>query len=216
MGICPYHGRPFKRLPGPAGYGLELEECRLMNRSILGLAATVVLTMTVQTGSGAEPAHVPATPRAAASANLIDRAERALRDYVAACSTGDDEAIARIVTSDAVVEYALEEPGTYLEVEAATRSVKHSGYAEQTGTHISNLWIFPTIDSNAVFVQYTTSSDVRSPAQLPDSEHLALLEMRGDRIAKMRNFSADAGDLSTAEASVVRSATASSYTRTHD
>jgi hypothetical protein len=183
-----------------------------MNRSILGLAATVVLTMTVQTGFGAEPAHVPATPRAAASANLIDRAERALRDYVAACSTGDDEAIARIVTSDAVVEYALEEPGTYLEVEAATLSVKQPGYAKQTGTgtHISNLWIFPTIDSDAVFVQYTTSSDVRSPAELPDSEHLALLEMRGDRIAKIRNFSADARDLSTAETSVLRRATASS------
>jgi len=30
----------------------------------------------------------------------------------------DNEAFARIVTSDAVVEYALEEPGTYLAVEA--------------------------------------------------------------------------------------------------
>jgi hypothetical protein len=166
-----------------------------MNKSILGLATTVLLTMTVHTSFAAEAVHVPTTPHAAASASLIARADRALRDYVAACSTDDDEAIARIVTSDAVVEYALKEPGTYLAVEAAALTANRSGNAMQAGAaaSISNLWIFPTNDSNAVFVQYTTSSDVRSPAQLPDSEHLALLEMRGDRIFRMRNFSADAG-----------------------
>jgi hypothetical protein len=53
-------------------------------------------------------------------------------------------------------------------------------------------------------------SPLSPPAQLPDSEHLALLEMRGDRIAKMRNFSVEAGNLSTLETSVVTCATASS------
>jgi hypothetical protein len=51
-------------------------------------------------------------------------------------------------------------------------------------------------DSNAVFVQYTISSSVRTLAQLLGSEHLALLEMRGDQIVKMRDFSADSGNLS--------------------
>jgi len=173
-----------------------------MNRLLLGLAATVLLTMTVQAGSAAEAVHAPATSSAAASANLIARADRALRDYVAACSSGDNEAFARIVTSDAVVEYALEEPGTYLAVEAAVLSANRSAISKQTGTgaHISNLWIYPTSDSNTVFVHYTTRSDVRSPLKRPDSEHLALLEMQGDRIFKMRNL----------EASVVTRATASS------
>jgi len=188
-----------------------------MNRSISGLAATVLLTLTVQTGFAAGLVHVPATPQAAASANLIARADRALRDYVAACSTGDDEVIARIVTSDAMVEYALEEPGTYLAVEAAALSAKRSGNAKQTrsGAHISNLWIFPTPDSNTVFVHYTIGSDVRSSAE-PDSEHLALLEMRGDRIVKIRNSSADAGTLSALETSVVTRAIASSRVIAHD
>ncbi|TLY79049.1 MAG: hypothetical protein E6K49_04490 [Gammaproteobacteria bacterium] len=170
-----------------------------MNRFILGVAATVLLTMTAQTGFAAEPVHVPATPHAAASANLIARADRALRDYVAAYSAADDEAIARVLTSDAVVEYVLEEPGTYLEVEAAALSANRSGNAKQTETRaqISNLWIFPTNDSNAVFVHYRTSSNARSPADRPDSEHLALLEMRGDRIVKIRNFSAYAGTVPT-------------------
>ena len=158
-----------------------------MNRSISGLAATVLLTMTVHTSFAEEPVQVPATPQAAASANLIVRADRALRDYVAARSTGDDAAISRILTSDAMVEYALEEPGTYLAVEVAALSANRSGNAKQTrpGARISNLWIFPTPDSHTVFVHYTTSADGALPAELPDSEHLALIEMRGDRIVKI-------------------------------
>jgi len=189
-----------------------------MNRSLLGLAATVLLTMTVQTGFAAKPAQVPAIPQSAASANLIARADRALRDYVAACSSGDIEALARIVTSDAVVEYALEEPGTYLVVEAAALSANPSGNAKQAGAgaYISNLWIFPTSDSNTVFIHYTTGSGVRSPAELPDSEHLALLEMRGDRIFKMRKLGANAGNLSRLEAAVVTRATASSRASAQD
>ena len=189
-----------------------------MNRLILGLAVRVLLTMTVLTGSAAEAVHVPATPPAAASANLIARADRALRDYVAACSSGDNEAFARIVTSDAVVEYALEEPGAYLAVEAAALSAKRSGNSMQTGTgaHISNLWIYPTSDANVVFVHYTTRSDVRSPAQRPDSEHLTLLEMRGDRLFKMRNLGANAGNHSTLEACVLTRATAYSRASAQD
>jgi hypothetical protein len=160
-----------------------------MTRSILGFAVTVLLTATVHTAFAAEATHVPATALAAANADLIARADRALRDYVAACSTGDDKAMARIVTSDAVVEYALEEPGTYLTVDADAL-IACSVSPEPTGTvaQVSKLWIFPTPDSNVVFVQYTIGSDVRSPTQVPESEHMAIIEMRGERIFKFRNF----------------------------
>ena len=161
-----------------------------MNRSILGFAVTALLTVTTHTGFAADATHVPATALAAANADLIARADRALRGYVTACSTGDEEAMARIVTSDAVLEYGLKEPGTYLRVEAAALIAKRSVNAQptETGAHVSTLWIFPTPDSNVVFVKYTIASDGRSPAQVSDFEHLALLEMRGDRIFKMRNF----------------------------
>lgn len=161
-----------------------------MNRSILGFAATVLLTATAHTGFAAEATHVPATALAAANADLIARADRALRDYVAACSIGDEEAMARIVTSDAVVEYALKEPGTYLAVDAAALIAERSVSSEPTGpgAQVSTLWIFPTPNSNVVFVHYTTVSEGGSAAQISDAEHLALLEMRGDRIFRMRNF----------------------------
>jgi hypothetical protein len=163
-----------------------------VNKLTLGLAVIVLLTMTVRATFGAEPVHVPATPEAAASADLIVRADRALRAYVAACATGNDEALAHIVTNDAVVEYTLEEPGTYLAVDASALTAKRSVNAGPTRTeaHISKLWIFPTNDPNVAFVHYTIGLDVGSPAQVRDFERLALLEMRGDQIFRMRHFGA--------------------------
>ena len=189
-----------------------------MNTSILRFTATVLLAMSVHTSFAAERTHVPATALAAATADLIGRADRALRDYVAACSTGDDQAIARIVTSDAVVEYALKEPATYVVVEATALSAKRWGNGKQAGAgaSISKLWIFPTPHPNVVFVQLTAISDVRSPAQLVEAEHLALLEMRGDRIFKLRYFSADAGTFPTLDASALICAIASSRANAHD
>lgn len=185
-----------------------------MNRSILAHATTVLLMLTAHTGIAAEPIHVFATPEAAASANLIASADRALREYVAACSTSDDVMLARIVTSDAMVEYALSQPGTYLAVEAAALCVGRSDNAGQTrsAAHISNLRIYPTPNSNTVFANYTIDSDVRSPGEQPDSEHLALLEMRGDQILRLRHF----GTLSTIEASLLARAIASSRLNAHD
>jgi len=166
------------------------------------------------TGFAAEPVPVFETADAAASANLIARADRALREYVAACSTGDDVLFTRSVTSDAMVEYALAQPGTYLAVEAAALCANRAENAGliRSALHISNLWIYPTPDSNTVFVNYSIDSDVRSPSEIPDSEHLALLEMRGERILKLRHF----GALSTIEASLLARAIASSRVNTHD
>jgi hypothetical protein len=115
-----------------------------MNKSILALATTMLLMLTAHVAFAVEPTHVAATTEAAASANLIARADRALREYAAACSTGD-EALAHIVTGDAIVEYALGEPGTYLAVEAATLCARSDNAGQtRSAAHISNLWIYPT------------------------------------------------------------------------
>ena len=161
-----------------------------MNKSILGFAVAVLLTVIAPAGFAAEATHVPSTALAAANADLIARADRALRDYVDACATGDEEALARTVTSDAAVEYQLEELGTYLKVETVALIANCSVDAKPigTGAHISELWIFPTPDSNVVFVRYTVGSDVRAPAQGKGAGNLATIEMRGERIFKMRHF----------------------------
>jgi hypothetical protein len=48
--------------------------------------------------------------------------------------------------------------------------------------------VFPTGDANAVFVHYRTIADVDAHEPGPTVEHLVLLEMNGERIAKMHDL----------------------------
>jgi hypothetical protein len=95
------------------------------------------------------PTSVPDTALAARSADLIDRAVRAL-------------------------------------------------VAREGESRITRLWVFPTGDSNTVFVHYRTTSDVDAHEPGPTTEHLVMLEMTGERIASLH-------DLTTAPTTVVAS-----------
>lgn len=57
---------------------------------------------------------------------------------------------------------------------------------------ISELWIFPTGEPNTVFVHYRRAgtSPVSAAGMPVTTEHLALIEMRGERIARVHDFSA--------------------------
>jgi hypothetical protein len=149
------------------------------------LIATLMLSMNSMTTLAADPVTAPAASLSKVNADVISRADRALRDYLLACAVHDGQAIGKAVTSDAVFEYVLEEPGSYLTVDATSLHA-HCAVEEQTAKsplQISNLRVFPTADSNAVFVSYTTAA-----ADSPPSEHLALIELSGERIAKLRDF----------------------------
>lgn len=159
------------------------------------LVTTAVLLLTNSiTALADEPTHTPATSQAKANAALIAKVDRALHDYLLASSTHDAQAIGRSVTSDAVFEYALEQPGSYVSVDATSLSSHWSNDAntQHSPTSVSNLWILPTGDSNSVFVRYNTSTAGESGVAEERSEHLALVEMRGDRIAKLRDFTSSA------------------------
>jgi hypothetical protein len=141
-----------------------------------------------------EPTHTPATSQAKLNAAVISKVDHALHDYLLASSTHDAQAIGDSVTSDAVFEYVLQEPGSYVTVDATSLRARWSNDAntKYPPTNVSNLWIFPTGDSNSVFVRYTTSTAPESGVAEERSEHLALVEMRGDRIAKLRDFTSSA------------------------
>jgi hypothetical protein len=81
-------------------------------------------------------------------------------------------------------------------IERATRAL----VAREGESRITNLWVFPTGDANAVFVHYRTTNDADVHEPGPTIEHLALIEMSGERIAKLH-------DLTTAPASVVAAVT---------
>jgi hypothetical protein len=161
------------------------------------LIAALMLSMNSMTTLASDAVTASATSLSKANADVISHADHALRDYVLACSVHDGQAIGRTVTNDAVFEYVLEEPGSYLTIDGTSLRA-HCVGEEPTGEsplRISTLRIFPTGDSNAVFVSYTTSTadDSQPTVELPEhpafvSEHLALIELRGDRIAKLRDF----------------------------
>ena len=127
--------------------------------------------------------NVPSTAAAQTSAKLISRAERAINGFVAACAVRDARGLSDVTTSQVRVEYALDEPGTYLSMDAS--SLLAACAANNAGSRVSNLWIFPTNDANTVFVQYDAQS-----TETGSHGQLALVELKGDRIARMLNFAA--------------------------
>ncbi len=62
--------------------------------------------------------------------------------------------------------------------------------AQEQGCTFRRCGFFQRPPANIGVRSIPIGSDARSPDQVPDSEHLALLEMRGDRVFKTRNFSA--------------------------
>jgi len=158
-------------------------------RVTLSVAALMLLTNSI-TALAADTTNIPAIPQSTIYADVIFRADHAVRDYVLACYLSDGPAIGRAVTSDAVFEFALDEPGSYLSVDATSLRAHCAAVesVEASQVRISNVWVFPTSDANSVFVRYTISSRATSQSGTAGSEHLALVDMRGDRITKLRDL----------------------------
>src|SRR4030088_1504632 len=84
------------------------------------IIAISMLSMSSITTLAAGSINGSATSLSEVKADVISRADHALRDYLLACSAHDGQAIGRAVTSDAVFEYVLEEPGSYLTIDATS------------------------------------------------------------------------------------------------
>jgi cytochrome c len=176
---------------------------------IPALGAVLILA-TGAANSADDQVHVPNTSAAQNSARLISSAERAIDRFVAACAARDVRALSNVTTGEVRVEYALDDPGTYLSMDASSlvAACAANTTAATPGSRVSNFWIFPTNDPNTVFVQYD------APAEANDGtshRQLALVEMRGDRIARMLNFAAVPRSF---VAGIVRGAAAASDGRT--
>jgi cytochrome c len=153
--------------------------------TILGVALTLAARVGLCTDSVASAGmHVrtPDSAAARAASALIARVQRALTGYFEACTLGDGRALDAITTSDARFEYTLQEAGSYLSVDATSL---RAACPSERAVSVSELWIFPTNDPDAVFVRYAPGSLAGGTEQ-----QLALVEMRGERIARMLNFSA--------------------------
>jgi hypothetical protein len=150
-------------------------------------------------------------PRIAAAQNaagMMSHAQRAITSFVAACASRDAARLNSVTTDDVRIEYALEDPGSYLSVDAASLITACTAQSapSNTGPGVANLWIFPTSDANAVFVQY----DLTAGAAEGPRRQLALVELRGERIARMLNYSGAPQSLLAGAARAVASTAARS------
>jgi hypothetical protein len=88
-------------------------------------------------------------------------------------------ALAKTLTDDAVIEYPTDRAGLLLAVDGGSFGTECvddvSTLKKQT---LSLERIYPTADPITVFVEYGAVSETR----------LVMLEMRGDRISRIRNF----------------------------
>lgn len=150
--------------------------------AVLALGADAALSADVA-------AQVPRTGAAQTAGDLISRTERAFTDFLTACVSHDADGLNSVTTNDVRIEYTLDDPGTYLSMDASSL-IAHCAANTPAGnseSHVSNLWIFPTEDANAVFVQYEAPAGTVGTMS---HRQLALVEMRGDRISRMLNFAA--------------------------
>src|ERR1700676_567526 len=101
-------------------------------RATKTLVTTAVLLLTNSiTTLADEPAHTPATSQARLNAAVISKVDHVLHDYLLASSTHDSQALGQLVTSDAVFEYALQETGSYVTVDATSLRARGSNAANK-------------------------------------------------------------------------------------
>lgn len=156
----------------------------LVKNPLVSLAAAAALLTFGATPDFASdlPVTQPHATVAAHNAAVVTLARRAFLRFTAACLAHDRSRIAQSVTDDVVLEYDLPDPGITLTVDTdALDSLCAASAPRETTGQISDLSIFPMTDPNTVFIQY--------------EDHMAIVRLRGDRIAKIRDFTTTAGEI---------------------
>lgn len=188
--------------------------CVYLKRIKMKYSIVTNLAVAALTFCGVTSASTPATKSAAvrsetASAPLPEvviraaRVSRAVEGYVNAMSRRDGRTLPTFFTDDAVVEFVSDNSGVSLAVRADSLLDEVAPGAVDPLAHVANVRVFPTRDASAVFVQYDV---VVNADDRPDqtSSRLALVEMRGERIDKLVDFSAPAASLAHGSGSMAR------------
>jgi hypothetical protein len=109
-------------------------------------------------------------------------------EYGKNCETGDHAAISQALTDTAVIEYVTAKPERVVSVDAAAAQNCWEGATLLKHAASLHVWIFPTSYTNTVFVQYEIADGAVSAKE--SAEHLAMIEMDGFLIARIRDLTA--------------------------
>jgi hypothetical protein len=158
-----------------------------MKTRVWGLGLTLsAAILAAPAGAADHPASSPSqTARSAAS--LSSTARRAVNEFVDAYANRNSAGLARATTGDFEVQYGLAQTGTHVTVDedALITSWRDAGVDSSARNEHWTVAIFPTADAHVVFVTYRSPGDA-------GSERIAVLELRGNRVARAHDLIAPA------------------------
>ena len=152
-------------------------------RILVATAATLLALGSTHILAGEPVYNSPNTVQARDASELLQRAARAISAYVSACVERNWQRLDETITPDAVFEYPLADTGAYLTLDAI--AVDDYCKVLDKRLHVTVSRAFPTNDPNSMFVEYESKPDESSTTV---DEHLVLLTMRGEKIARIRDF----------------------------
>jgi hypothetical protein len=158
-----------------------------MKRKILGLGLTLSAAILAAPAGAADHADSSVLGTAKTAASFSDATRRAVNEFVDAYANHNAAGLAHATTGDFEVQYGLAQTGTYVTVDedALVASWRDAGVNSSVRDEHSTVAIFPTADAHVVFVTY------RIPGAA-GGEQIALLELRGNRVARAHDLIASA------------------------
>jgi hypothetical protein len=159
-----------------------------MKSGTLGLGLTLSAAIILAAPAGAaDRADSSVLGTAKAAAPLSSTTRRAVNEFVDAYANRNSAGLARATTGDFEVQYGLAQTGTYVTVDedALIASWRDTGVNSSARDEHSTVAIFPTADAHVVFVTYRIAGDA-------GSERIAVLELRGHRVARAHDLIAPA------------------------
>jgi hypothetical protein len=158
-----------------------------MKTGILGLGLTLSAAILAAPAGAADHADSSVLGTAKATASPSSAARRAVAEFVDAYANHNSAGLAHATTGDFEVQYGLAQTGTSVTVDedALVASWRDAGLNSSAGDEHSTVAIFPTADAHVVFVTYRIPGDAAS-------ERIAVLELRGNRVARAHDLIAPA------------------------
>ena len=158
-----------------------------MKTGILSLGLTLSSAILAAQAGAADHADSSALGSVKPAASLNSTTRRAVNEFVDAYSNRNPAELAHATTGDFEVQYGLAQTGTYVTVDedALVASWRDAGVNSSARDEHPTIAIFPTADAHVVFVTYRTPGDA-------GSERIALLELRGHRVARAHDLIAPA------------------------
>jgi len=155
-----------------------------MKAGILSLGLTLAAAMWVTTARAADHADAGVLGTGRPAPSISNTTRRAVTEFVDAYANRNSTGLARATTGDFEVQYGLAQTGTYVTVDedALVASWREGANSSVHGRSVA---IFPTSDAQVVFVTYRMPGDA-------GSERIALVELRGNRVARAYDLIAPA------------------------